>query len=117
MLKACEAYLNLKGYLWWRQNNVPVFDKTRGTFRAFRGKRGLSDLVVVLPGKVCFIEVKRKDWKPSKHWFAGGKEMFQPDKAGMEREWYQAKFQAEIRALGQIAFVATSADDLEKEGL
>lgn len=117
VLKACERYLELKGYLWWRQNNLPVFDKTRGTFRAFKGKRELSDLIAVLPGKVAFIEVKRKDWTPSKHWFAGQKMAGQPDKKDMNREWYQGKFLAEVRALGQVGFVATCVEDLEKEGL
>lgn len=63
----CE-YLETKNVIFWRQNNAPVFDSSKGVFRK-RGKWqavGISDIIVVLPNISLFIEVKTPTGKQSK---------------------------------------------------
>jgi hypothetical protein len=61
-------YLETKNVLFWRQNNAPVYDSSRGVFRK-RGKWqavGLSDIVVILPQISLFLEVKTPKGRQSK---------------------------------------------------
>jgi hypothetical protein len=55
-------------------------------------KSGVSDLVVVLPGKVVFIEVKTPDGKQSPQ---------------------QVKFEQRVKALGHDYHVVRSVDDVK----
>lgn len=57
----CE-YLAYRGYIFWRNNNVAIFDPTRKTFRAMPkySMRGVSDLICLIDGSAWFIEVKSK---------------------------------------------------------
>lgn len=61
--RAICDYLALRKHLFWRSNNVPVFDRSRGAFRALPKytMRGLPDITVIRPGgKYCGLEVKQK---------------------------------------------------------
>jgi hypothetical protein len=52
VLTACLDYLHLKGVLAWRSNNTGVFDPARKCFRSFRGLKGVSDILGILPRPV-----------------------------------------------------------------
>lgn len=57
----CE-YLTIKRRFFWRQNTSPVFDKTRGAFRAMPkySLKGVPDIIVIGDGGfVVFLEIKR----------------------------------------------------------
>jgi hypothetical protein len=61
-------YLALRKHLFWRSNNIPVFDKTRGSFRAMPkySMPGLADITVITDGGFSiFLEVKRPKGKQS----------------------------------------------------
>ncbi len=53
-------YLALKGYFFWRSNNIPVFDK--GKFRAMPkySLKGLPDIQMLHNGKYIGLEIKRQ---------------------------------------------------------
>jgi hypothetical protein len=53
-------YLALKGYLFSRTNNAPIYDKTRGAFRALPKytRKGWPDICLIKNGKFYGIEVK-----------------------------------------------------------
>ena len=60
----CE-YLTLKGYLFWRNNTLPVFSRNNAGKMAFRsmGKyamKGLPDIIIIKNGKFIGVEVKRQ---------------------------------------------------------
>jgi hypothetical protein len=49
VLRSCLDYLRLRGVFAWRSNTTGVYDPTRKAFRSFRGLRGVSDILGVLP--------------------------------------------------------------------
>ncbi len=62
--KAICEWLHIKGYFFWRSNNIPVFGKNNAGNKAFRSlpkytPRGLPDLIVIHKGKFIALEVKR----------------------------------------------------------
>lgn len=63
---ACD-YLAAKGYLFWRNNNVPIFDPVRKIFRAMPKytMKGLPDIIVIKDGFFIGLEGKRKGKKQS----------------------------------------------------
>jgi hypothetical protein len=52
-------YLAISGYFFWRQNNMPVWDKNR--FRALPKytPKGLPDIIMLSQGMFIGLEVKR----------------------------------------------------------
>lgn len=59
-------WLDTYGYFFWRQNNIPVYDKARGVFRALPKytPRGLPDIIILYEGRLITLEVKAPDyWK------------------------------------------------------
>lgn len=62
-------YLALRGHLFWRQNTTPIYDRTRGTFRAMpsHSMTGLPDIFLVQfgTGILWGLEVKRPKGKQS----------------------------------------------------
>ena len=60
--KTIIQYLKLRNYFFWRQNNTPVYDVKRGTYRSFTGTKGLPD-IIVLSNPMIFIECKSKNGK------------------------------------------------------
>lgn len=61
IVSAICDYLALKKYLFWRNNNIPVFDQGRGKWRAMpkHTMRGLPDIEMILAGQFVGLEVKR----------------------------------------------------------
>jgi hypothetical protein len=106
VLKACLHLLRLRGLLAWRSNNVPVYDRARGCFRAFAGLKGVSDILAVLPvagrdgagaprefGVLCAVECKSP----------GGR--LSPD-----QKWFLDR----VRESGGLAFCVRSAAELDE---
>ena len=68
--KAICDYLVLKGHFFTRLNNIPVYDKGRGIYRAMPkySMKGLFDILVVRDdGIAMFLEVKTEKGKLSQH--------------------------------------------------
>lgn len=63
-------YLAMKKHFFWRQNNTPVFDPSKGTFRAMPkySMMGLPDIMVVTDGGfMVFLEIKAPKGQMSPH--------------------------------------------------
>lgn len=62
-------YLALKRHFFWRNNNAPIFDATRKTFRAMPKytMKGIPDIIVIKDGFFVGLEVKRANTKLSEH--------------------------------------------------
>ena len=60
-------YLALRKHLFWRANNIPVFDRARGTFRALSKHTlpGLPDIMVIKDGFFIALEVKTEKGRQS----------------------------------------------------
>lgn len=62
-------WLNLKGFFFWRQNNIPVYGMSGSGFKRFRSlpkytPKGLPDIMIIYEGKFIGLEVKVPDyWK------------------------------------------------------
>lgn len=85
--------------MFWRQNNLPVFDFLTKTYRSMPkyALKGVPDIIVILPGgRVSFIEVKRHPAKQS------------PE---------QVIFQKRVEALGCKYILAYSLDHVVLGGL
>ncbi len=99
---AILRYLELKGYVVWRQNNQPIYDPKRRCYRKHNGIPGLPDIQGFMPkGKLTgaqslFIEVKTPKGKVS------------PE---------QKAFLETATAHGHLAFVARSLNDVIERGL
>lgn len=91
-------YLALKGYLFSRTNNSPIYDRTRGAFRALPKytRRGWPDICLISRGTFFGIEVKSDNGKLSKD---------------------QQQLGDEINKNGGLYVVARSIDDLQAVGL
>lgn len=91
-------YLSLRGYLFSRTNNSPIYDKTRGAFRALPKytRRGWPDICLISKGTFYGIEVKAEKGRLS------------PD---------QQELGDEIEKHGGIYIVARSIDDIQHAGL
>ena len=48
VLRECLAALEARGVFCWRQNTQPTYDPKLGRYRAFRGLRGVPDIVGVV---------------------------------------------------------------------
>ncbi|MBK3666190.1 VRR-NUC domain-containing protein [Bradyrhizobium diazoefficiens] len=91
-------YLALKGYLFSRTNNTPVFDKARGIHRSLPKytRRGWPDICLIRNGQFIGIEVKAEKGKLSDD---------------------QKELGREIETHGGRYVVARSIDDLIQVGL
>ena len=89
-------FLQLSGFVAWRQNNVSVFDKKKNRYRKFIGMRGLPDIIGFYSGTGVWvaIEIKAGNDKPSKE---------------------QLAFQKILSDAGGFACIARSLDDVVKE--
>lgn len=60
-------YLEMKHYFFWRQNVVPIFDKTRGFYRPMPkySLNGVPDIIVINKGIFIGLEVKQPKGKQS----------------------------------------------------
>jgi hypothetical protein len=91
-------YLALKGYLFSRTNNSPIYDKTRGAFRALPKytRKGWPDICLIKNGKFYGIEVKSEVGQLS------------PEQEELGRD---------IILNGGMYVVARSIDDVQAAGL
>jgi hypothetical protein len=91
-------YLALKGYLFSRTNNAPIFDTVRGVHRALPKytRRGWPDICLIHKGMFYGIEVK------------GPKGKLSPE---------QMQLGYDIAKNGGTYIVAKSIDDLQLHGL
>ena len=91
-------YLTVKGYLFSRTNNAPIYDKTRGAFRALPKytRRGWPDICLIHRGTFYGIEVKSDVGKLS---------------------YEQEVLGAEIEVNGWVYIVARSIGDIQSAGL
>jgi VRR-NUC domain len=91
-------YLALKGYLFSRTNNAPIYDKTRGAFRALPKytRKGWPDICLIKNGKFYGIEVKSEVGRLS------------PEQEELGRD---------IILNGGMYVVARSIDDVQAAGL
>jgi hypothetical protein len=74
LVSACLAYLKAAGVLAWRSNNTGIYDPTKGQFRAFRGLKGVSDIIGVAGGgRLLAVECKtgRGVLSADQTWFLG----------------------------------------------
>lgn len=65
---AVMDYLSLKKRFFYRSNNIPVFDTTRGVYRAMPkySMPGLADVTVITDGGYAvFLEIKRPKGRQS----------------------------------------------------
>lgn len=87
--KACLQILVTYRVTAWRNNTTGVFDPVQKKFRTFTGRKGVSDILGVIPrgrnrGRFLAIECKQRGKKPS------------PD---------QQTFIADVEAAGGVALV------------
>lgn len=54
LVKACLEYLAIKGIMAWRNNTTGVWDGAKKIFRTFQGRKGIADILGVLPGGRAF---------------------------------------------------------------
>jgi hypothetical protein len=95
IVRGCLDLLALRGILAWRNNTTGVYDPRRGVFRRFSGRKGVSDILAVLPGgKFLAIECKMPGKKPS------------PE----QREFFD-----EVTAQGGVGIWVTSLDELQHD--
>ncbi|HTU17360.1 MAG TPA: VRR-NUC domain-containing protein [Gemmataceae bacterium] len=107
LVRACLDWLALHRIKAWRMNNTGIFDPVKKVHRGFRGLRGVSDILGILPqtvwlaegveetfGNFLAIEVKRLGEKP------------RPE---------QETFLEDIRAAGGIALCVHSLRELEEQ--
>jgi hypothetical protein len=91
-------YLSLKGYLFSRTNNAPIYDRIHGAFRALPKytRRGWPDICLIKQGQFIGIEVKAEKGRMSDD---------------------QKLLGEEIERNGGRYIVARAIDDLQKAGL
>lgn len=92
LVRACLEYLRLVGVMAWRSNNAGVYDQQSGKYRAFTGRRGVGDILGVLPGgKLLSVECKEGTGRLSVD---------------------QKAFMREVNDLGGLAVCVRNVDDL-----
>lgn len=96
LVKPCLEYLHLQGCLAWRQNTGAESATYKGKRRWIRfGVPGMSDIIGACPdGRFLAVELK------------------QPGKEPTEK---QETFLRSVHAIGGVAIVATSLDELMEE--
>jgi hypothetical protein len=91
-------YLGARRHFFFRTNNIPVFDKSRGAFRALPKytPKGIADIIVVHVGRPYFLEVKRP---------------------GSYQRPEQKDFQRQAELAGALYATVRSIEDVQKLGL
>ncbi len=66
ILKGCLQVCAALRIMAWRNNTTGVYDPTTKRFRTFTGRKGVSDIIGILPnGRGFVIETKRIGEKPT----------------------------------------------------
>jgi hypothetical protein len=95
VVRGCLDLLALRGILAWRNNTTGVYDPSRRVFRKFSGRKGVSDILAVLPGgRFLAVECKMPGKKPS------------PE---------QQSFLDEVTEQGGVGIWVTSLDELQHD--
>lgn len=104
LVRACLDWLALNRVMAWRTNNTGVFDPVKKVHRSFHGRKGVADILGLLPttvyvaeatvtlGTFLAVEVKRPGQRPRQD---------------------QAAFLDEIRARGGVGLCVHSLTELE----
>src|SRR4051812_31915703 len=60
LVSACLHLLALQGVRAWRNNTTGVYDPQRKRFRTFTGRKGISDILGIIPptGRLLAVECK-----------------------------------------------------------
>jgi hypothetical protein len=97
VLAAVANYLKLRGVFFWRTNNIPVYDKTRGAFRSMPefSRKGVPDIIAIVKGQFVGLEMKRPDGRQSAD---------------------QKQFEEDVVKAGGRYFVIKSIDDIRDAG-
>lgn len=95
ILRACLDWLLYQQVMCWRQNQAAV-PLPNGGFRRFNGRKGLPDIIAILPPHGTFVAIEVK--KP------GGK---------MSKE--QIAFHEELVKNGGVSICVTSLDELMRD--
>lgn len=94
LVAACLDWLAVHRIMAWRNNTQGVYDPVRKKFRTFTGRKGVADILGVLPGgRALAVECKMVGNKPT------------PD---------QVSFGIEFVGMGGLYVLAYSIDDLAK---
>jgi hypothetical protein len=98
LTRAVLDCLSLHGVIAWRNATTGVYDQARQRFRTFTGRKGVSDILGVLPatpghpgGRLLAVEVK------------AGRDRLRPE---------QRAFMDDVNRMGGKAIVARSVDDV-----
>ncbi len=94
-LAVCD-YLAYKGYFFWRQNVVPVYQDGRFYSLPKYSKRGIPDIILIKDGKFIGLEVKTPKGRQSEN---------------------QKLFEEQSKDAGAEYHLIRSLDDLPKLGL
>ena len=96
-LAVCD-YLSLRKHFFWRNNNVPMYDPTRGAYRAMPkyGMKGVPDVIVIKDGFFIGLEIKTRKGKQS------------PE---------QKEFERRAKEAGAEYYVIKGVDELQEIGL
>lgn len=107
IVRACLDWLALHRIKAWRTNNTGIFDPVKKVHRSFHGLRGVSDILGILPQRVCL---------------AGGEEetfgnflAIEVKKPGEKPRTDQEAFLRDIRERGGIGLCVHSLNELEEQ--
>lgn len=91
-------YLQLKRYVFWRQNNTAIYDPLTRRFRKMPefSRKGVSDVIAVSDSIVYFLEFKR---------------------AGCYQSKDQKKFEEDVTKSGGVYSVIRTLEDVKELGL
>lgn len=89
-------YLSYKGYMFWRQNTNPIFDKDHFRSMPKYSMNGVPDIILIKDGKFIGLEVKQPKGKQSEN---------------------QVIFMHKVRKVGGEYHLVTSIDDIIALGL
>jgi hypothetical protein len=97
--------LHLRGILAWRSNNTGIFDPSKKRFRAFRGLKGVSDILGILTQEVNLTDGRTV--------VQGMMLAVECKKAGNRPSPEQAWFLEEVNRRGGVGIWVTSLRELE----
>lgn len=107
LVRACLDWLVLHRIKAWRMNNTGIFDPVKKIHRSFRGLRGVSDILGILPQTVRLAEGDEETF--------GNFLAIEVKKPGEKPRPEQATFLEDIRAAGGIALCVHSLRELEEQ--
>ena len=107
IVRACLDWLALHRIKAWRMNNTGVFDPVKKVHRSFRGLRGVSDILGILPQRVRLADGSAETF--------GNFLAIEVKKPGEKPRADQEAFLQDIRDQGGIALCVHSLRELEEQ--